>query len=567
MATTSPLQGSNPRSPLHGRGPAAVAVFAAFATGALLGAVHVPAEREVAERYLSAWERGDSAAMHALLTPDARRAVGLDEFRATLWEARSTATATDLAIDEPEVDDGVAVAVATVPTLVFGELEGDVRLSVADVDGEARIAWRPHHAFPGLRPGERLSRRTDLPERGNLLARDGTPLAVGELRTSELGAVASAVVGELGAIPPARADRLRSLGWPADAQVGIAGLERAFDERLAGRPGGELMAGERLLASARPRPGEDVRTSVSVAVQQAAVEALAGRLGGIVALDPTTGEVLASSGIGLEGLQPPGSTFKVITLAGALEAGITQPGRRYEPTTSATLEGVELQNADGALCGGTLLETFARSCNSVYAPMGAQLGAQRLVEAAEDFGFNAPPGIDGAAVSTIPPADEIGDDLAVGATAIGQGRVQATALQMALVSAVIAREGVLPQASFLVGGSGVEGQRTIPAGVARTVERLMVAVVEKGTGDAGAIPGVRVAGKTGTAELRATQGGTCPPVCGSNPADTSAWFITHAPAGSAEAAVAVLLVQGGSGGETAAPAAAAVLRAALRRRG
>jgi cell division protein FtsI/penicillin-binding protein 2 len=154
----------------------------------------------------------------------------------------------------------------------------------------------------------------------------------------------------------------------------------------------------------------------------------------------------------------------------------------------------------------------------------------------------------------------------VGASAIGQGRVQATALQMALVSAVVAREGVLPQASFVVGGSGVEGERTIPAEVARTVERLMVAVVEEGTGTAAAIPGVRVAGKTGTAELRATQG-ECPPVCGSDPTATSAWFLAHAPAEDPEVAVATLLVQGGSGGETAAPAAAAVLRAALRRPG
>ncbi|MEJ7781261.1 MAG: penicillin-binding transpeptidase domain-containing protein [Solirubrobacteraceae bacterium] len=546
--------------------PAALVALAAFAVGAALGAAHVPAEREVAQRYLEAWQRGDHATMHGLLTPEARRAVGPQQFQTAVRGAASTATATGLEFDDLELADGTVSASAAVPTRVFGDLALELRLAVEEVDGEQRIAWRPHHAFPGLRPGERLTRDTRLPERGALLARDGTQLAAGPLRTSELGVAAGPVVGGLGAIPPERAARLRALGWPDDAQVGVSGLERAFDERVAGRPGGKLLAGDRVLASARPQPGEAVRTSVSVAVQQAAVEALAGRLGGIVALDPATGEVLASSGIGLDGLQPPGSTFKVVTLAGALEAGITETGRRYDPMTSATLEGVELQNADGALCGGTLVETFAQSCNSVFAPMGAELGAERLVEAAEDFGFNAPPGVDGAAVSTLPPADEIGDDLAVGATAIGQGRVQATALQMALVSAVIARGGVLPQASFVVGGSGVAGKRTIPAEVARTVERLMVAVVEDGTGAAAAIPGVRVAGKTGTAELRATQG-QCPPVCGSDPTDTSAWFLAHAPAGDPEVAVAALLVQGGSGGETAAPAAAEVLRAALRRPG
>jgi len=547
--------------------PAALIALAAFAVGAGLGAVHVPPERDVAERYLEAWQRGDHTTMHDLLTPQARRAVGPQEFRAAVRGAAITATATRLEFDDLELADGTVSASAAVPTRVFGNLTLEVRLGMEEVEGEPRIAWRPHHSFPGLRPGERLSRDTRLPERGALLARDGTRLAAGPLRTSELGVAAASVVGELGAVPRERADRLQALGWPDDAQVGVSGLERAFDERVAGRPGGELLAGERVLASARPRPGEDVRTSVSVAVQEAAVEALAGRLGGIVALAPATGEVLASSGIGLEGLQPPGSTFKVVTLAGALEAGITETGRRYEPMTAATLEGVELQNANGALCGGTLLETFAESCNSVYAPMGAQLGAQRLVEAAEDFGFNAAPGVGGAAaVSTLPPAGEIGDDLAVGATAIGQGRVQATALQMALVSAVIAREGVLPQASFVVGGSSGEGERTIAAEVARTVERLMVAAVEEGTGAAAAIPGVRVAGKTGTAELRATQG-ECPPACGSDPTDTSAWFLAHAPTGNPKVAVAALLVQGGSGGETAAPAAAEVLRAGLRRPG
>ena len=551
------------RDVLAGRvAPAALVALGAFAMGAVLGATHVSPERGVAQRYLTAWQRGDHATMHSLLTPQAQRAVGPQEFRAALRGAAATATATALAFDDLEVANGAVSAPATVSTRIFGELALEVGLPLEEVDGKQRIAWRGHHSFPGLRPGERLSRNMRLPERGALLARDGTRLAGGPLRTSELGVAAASVVGGLGAIPRERADRLRALGWPDDAQVGVSGLERAFDERVSGRPGGELLAGERVLASARPRRAEDVRTSVSVAVQQAAVEALAGRLGAIVALDPATGEVLASSGIGLEGLQPPGSTFKVVTLAGALEAGITELGRRYEPMTSATLEGVELQNADGALCGGTLLETFAESCNSVYAPMGAQLGAQRLVETAEDFGFNAPPGIEGAAVSTLPPADEIGDDLAVGATAIGQGRVQATALQMALVSAVIARGGVLPQASFRVGGSGAAGERTIPAEVARIVERLMVAVVEEGTGDAGALPGVRVAGKTGTAELSATQG-ECPPACGSDATDTSAWFIAHAPVGAPRAAVAALLVQGGSGGETAAPAAAAVLRAAL----
>ena len=151
-------------------------------------------------------------------------------------------------------------------------------------------------------------------------------------------------------------------------------------------------------------------------------------------MDPRTGGVLAASGIGLSGLQPPGSTFKILTATGALEARADEPEHAYPVETKATLEGVELDNANGESCGGTLAESFAESCNSVFAPLGAQLGARRLVDVAERFGFNRDPGVPGAAMSTIPPAEEIGDDLAVGSSAIGQGRVQATALQMAIVA-------------------------------------------------------------------------------------------------------------------------------------
>ncbi len=542
--------------------PVTLAGAAALLAGVVVGATEVSSEREVVQRYLSAWEEGDHAAMHRLLTPAARQAVGRDEFRARMRAALITATATDLAVEDLEVEGERARARVTVETRAFGTVREPITLSLREADDGPRVAWREHDVFPGVRPGQTLERDTRLPERAALLARDGTPLAQGPVRASRLGAVASAVVGQLGAIPPERASRLAALGWPADAQVGVTGLERAFDERLAGRPGGVLLAGERPLARSAPRPAGPVRTSVSVPVQRSTVDALAGRLGGVLALDPRNGEVLGSAGIALDGLQPPGSTLKVVTLAGALEAGITEVGERFPVQTAATLEGVELQNADGEPCGGTLTVSFAQSCNSVFAPLGAELGARRLVAEAEDFGFNASTGIPGAAISTLPPADEIGDDLAVGATAIGQGRVQATTLQMALVAATIARDGVLPRASFRLGASA-EGSRAVKPEVAATIGRLMVRVVSEGTGEAAALPGVEVAGKTGTAELRSTQG--CAAACpGGGPTDTDAWFLAYAPEREPRIAVAVLLVGSGSGGATAAPAARAVLETALR---
>ena len=136
--------------------------------------------------------------------------------------------------------------------------------------------------------------------------------------------------------------------------------------------------------------------------------------------------------------------MKIITLTGALEKGEVKASDNFPFQTATTLSGVELQNANGESCGGSLAETFAESCNSVFAPMGAKLGGKGLVDIAERFGFNKPPAIPGAAISTIPPAEEIGDDLAVGSSAIGQGRVQATTLQMTLVAATIAMRGRKP---------------------------------------------------------------------------------------------------------------------------
>jgi cell division protein FtsI/penicillin-binding protein 2 len=411
-----------------------------------------------------------------------------------------------------------------------------------------------------------------MPPRGTLLARDKTVLAAGASRTST-SPIATSIAGTVGPIPPERADRLRALGVPSEAEVGSTGLERVFDERLIGRPGGTLLAGSRTLAHAAPVQAEPVRTTISPKVQQAAVAALAGRYGGIATVDPRTGEVLAAAGVAWSALQPPGSTFKIVTLTGALEQGLAKPSTPFPVQTKATLEGVDLENANGESCGGTLAQSFAESCNSVFAPLGAKLGAKKLVDVAQRFGWNEDPGIAGASTPSIPPAARIGDDLAVGSSAIGQGRVQATALQMALVAATIGDRGRRPKPTLLFGERRAPVRATSTR-VARTVERLMRGVVAFGTGTSAAIPGVVVAGKTGTAELESTvrPSGTPPPEEGPTPADkipeTDAWFAAVAPAAASSrprAAVGVLLVRAGAGGDVAAPAARAVLQTALLR--
>jgi peptidoglycan glycosyltransferase len=574
---------------------------AAFAVGAVIGAQSgaSPAD-SLAGQFVAAWTKGDYVAMYTALDAPSRRAVSAARFASAYREALITATATGMHVTgAPRGESGGRVVVpVVVSTRLFGELALDFTMRVTEAGGEgAGISWSPSLAFPGVQPGETLSRHTVLPQRATLLARDGSVLAEGPsgsavatqagetTRSSPLGEDARALLGEVGPIPSSRRGELEAEGVPADALVGLSGLERALDEELRGTPGGELLAGARVLASVQPHQASAVRTSISPALQRAAVTALGGQLGGVVALEPSSGRILAVGGIGLDGLQPPGSTFKIVTLTGVLQAGVASPHTVFPYATYATLDGVKLHNAGGEECGGTLEHAFAVSCNSVFTPLGVRLGSARLVHAAESFGFNEQPGLAGVPESTLPTAASIQGELELGSTAIGQGQVLATPLQMAIVAATIADAGRRPAPTFLLGARPSFVARASSAAVARTVRRLMIGVVRSGTGTAAAIAGVTVAGKTGTAELKSP----CTPAAGepgsSEPAsaeapkeagrercsgteteasNTDAWFVAYAPALHPRIAVCVLLVKDGAGGTTAAPVARQVLEAGLQ---
>ena len=296
----------------------------------------------------------------------------------------------------------------------------------------------------------------------------------------------------------------------------------------------------------------------------------------MVALAPSSGQVLAVAGLGLDGLQPPGSTFKMVTLTGVLQANIANPRTVFPYATYATLDGVRLNNANGEECGGSLELAFAVSCNSVFTPLGVKLGAPRLVATAERYGFNHEPGVPGAAESTLPSAEKIQGELDVGSTAIGQGEVLATPLQMATVAATIADGGRRPQPTFMIDSHPAKPVQVVSPAIARTVRHLMIGVVRFGTGTSAAIPGVTVAGKTGTAELKSScSSQSSPPEAGeaskegcqggeNEASNTDAWFAAFAPALHPRVVVCVLLVKDGAGGATAAPVARQVIEAALQ---
>ena len=530
--------------------------------GAIVGSSTPSQAERVAGDFADAWARGDMSGMHGLVSDEAKTRVPVARFRRAYRRAASTATMTDLEAGDPETLDGGDVTVPVViQTRVFGSLRGNLRIPVS---GE-RVDWSPRLVFPELREGERL-RRVSVPAmRATLRSQDGKVLAAGpgDARTSPLVGIADSIAGRMEP-QEAREERaaLYARGFPADWPVGQSGLEEAFERQLRGRPGGELVAGNRILARAKPRPSKAIRTTIHTGLQEAAVVGLAGRLGGVAALDPRNGEIRALAGIAFSAPQPPGSTFKIVTTAAALEHGLVKPSTDFPIESHAIIDGVELENANGEFCGGTFRNSFAHSCNSVFAPLGLKIGAPALVDVAERLGWNAPATIPGEVPSTLPPAADIDTPLEVASTAIGQFETLATPLQMASVAQVIAMRGVRHPPT-LRAGQRAAGERVVSRRIARTIGSLMVDVVAYGTGTAAAIPGVRVAGKTGTAELEDTRdpetGETLPP----DPENTDAWFTSYAPAQRPEIVVAVMLVRAGAGGATAAPAARVVLDAAL----
>jgi cell division protein FtsI/penicillin-binding protein 2 len=515
--------------------------------------------------------------MYRELNPASRREIDVNDFAIAYQEADEVATLRSLETGSPEdatpSNGDSTITVPTVAsTVAFGLVEGELELPFED----GGIAWEESLVFPGLHPGESLESQIELAPRAPILAADGSPLAEGpaEARAHPLGSSSIDVTGEVGMAEEEEAPALARQGFPPGTPVGISGLERAFNARLAGKPGGSLLAvasgSARTIAEAAPRAGAPVKTTIDPDLQEASVSALAGRLGGIAVLDTRNGDVRALAGQAFSAPQPPGSTFKTITTVAALQKGVVSLDDEFEIVDGVNVGGRFIENANGEFCGGTFREAFAESCNADFAPLGPKIGNDDLVATAERFGFNAPPTLYASEIvdrvdpaqSTIP--TEIGEELDLGVSAIGQGEVLATPLQMASVAQTIANDGVRDPTSIVANAKlrpETKPVRVMPTKIAGELTELMVGVVAGGTGYAGAIAEAQVAGKTGTAELGPKPGQEN----AENPEQRKdAWFIAFAPAEKPRLAVGVLLIEAeAAGGEVAAPAASAVLSAGL----
>nr|WP_156607685.1 penicillin-binding protein 2 [Auraticoccus cholistanensis] len=380
-----------------------------------------------------------------------------------------------------------------------------------------------------------------------------------------------------------------------------SGLEETYNTELAGTDDSLFVRRLVDLVTGRTPQGASITTTINPEAQRAAAEALGDRKGAVVALDPRTGAVLAlvshpsydpnaiaSHDIGeadqaytqlaededrplanraAREIYPPGSTFKLVTAAAALEAG-WEPDTETDSPDRLQLPGTETYLPNQTDCGGdevTLDQALQVSCNTAFANLGVELGADALREQAEAFGFETRHLADLNGVASRFPENP--DDAQTALSAIGQFEVAASPLQMAMVAAGIANDGVVmepylvdqvraPNLSVLRQTRPQELGRAMSAENAAKLQQMMVDVVEEGTGANARLDGVEVGGKTGTAQTDLER----------NP---YAWFVSAAPMDDPQVAVAVFIEDADiarndiAGGRLAAPIARAVTQAVV----
>lgn len=510
-----------------------------------------------AAEFLADFGRGDAAGMTALAAP--ATAGGL----AALVQAERTGLRVTAAGYLP----GVLVvhgASASVPFTARLVLQGlgtwtfADRLALARVAGHWQVLFSPQTVYPGLAAGDVLLRVRTLPPRAPIELADGTPL---------LGLDGELDANVLGQLIRVDAKEAAVLGQPFEAGdlAGVSGLERAFNAQLAGTPTGEVevapagAASGTVVARFTGHPGTPVTTTIDLTVQHAAEAALAG-LGGypgaLVAIDVSTGAVLALANHpyggypnATIGTYPPGSTFKMVTATAAIMSGFT-PASMLDCSPSVTVDGRVFRNAAGESFGPiSLARAFAVSCNTAFVHLAGMLPAGAEAAAARLYGITptlAPGPLPYPSFGGLlpPPVDAV----EAAADSIGQGRVLMSPLEMASIAAGIAA-GAWREPYLTLPRPAASVTNPLPAAVPPALHQFMADVVAYGTAAASGLP-AGTYGKTGTAEY----GSHTPPY-------TYAWFAGF------RGNVAFACVAGGNGtnagygADTAAPTIARFLDA------
>ena len=293
--------------------------------------------------------------------------------------ARSAATATVIRVRGAASPRASATArwrcPSTCDTRVFGVVRGALLGAGA---GRSRGLGRRASRSPACRRGRACRARSRPPERATLLARDGEVLAEGSADGTQLPAGRARGVDRRACSSrrPEPADARRTSTRAASRATGRSGRTAwSGRSRVGWRacPAACSWRTDRVLARAEPRKARAVRTTIDTGLQEAAVAALAGRLGGIAALDPRTGEIRALAGIAFSAPQPPGSTFKIVTATAALEAGAVQArARRSRSSRRRPSTAWSSRTRTASSAAGRFRDSFAHSCNSVFAPLGRE---------------------------------------------------------------------------------------------------------------------------------------------------------------------------------------------------
>ncbi|HEV2452026.1 MAG TPA: penicillin-binding transpeptidase domain-containing protein [Streptosporangiaceae bacterium] len=533
-----------------------VAVVAAGVSYLLLRPRTIGSPQQTATGYLNAWQRGSYPAMQRLSVNVPRPGLAVP-----LQRADSQLGARRWRLSLGQVTSAGASAQArfrAVVDLASGHTwtyQGRLRLVTRD--NRWWVSWSPAAIYPALGPGERFALSAVWPARAPVLASDGTVLSSAEA-VAQSGSIALLT----GIVTRASAAQARALGAPYQAGdlIGLGGIEQAYEQRLAGRPsltikieGPGNQAGA-TTARFAASPGQPVRTSIDLRYQRAASRAVASsgtsKPVDLVAIQPSTGRVLAvverPGGFdrALEGVFPPGSTFKVVTASALAERGM-RPDSPVQCPSQVTIDGRTFHNDNNEHLGATILQTaFAVSCNSTFALLATQhLTGTALGATAASFGFNATPALGIPATLGRFSVPRTSVDLA--ADAFGQGTDLVNPLSQATVAGAVEAGAWRPPLLVVSPAPRQTAQpHPLPATVLDTLRPMMRAVVTSGTAaGVGFPPGVY--GKTGTAEYGS---GPNPPAHG--------WFIGY----QGDLAFAVLVEGGGLGAGSAGPIASAFLR-------